>query len=67
MTQKAEDNRSASWMTAAFRGARARLDRSRTYHRALNELSALTDGELRELGLSREMIRPVAQQAAHAA
>ncbi len=67
MKQTAEDSRSTRWMTAAFRGARVRLDRSRAYRQALSELSALTDGELRDMGLSRKMIRSVAQQAAQTA
>ena len=57
------DNR----VSAALRGARSLMNRSRMFRQVRDELSALTDAELNELGLSRKMIRPVARQAAQAA
>ncbi len=58
---------SANRFVTALRGATAKLGQSRKFRRTLSDLSALTDAELKTLGLSREMIRPLAQQAAKAA
>ena len=42
-----------------------RLSRYRMYRRTLNELSALSDRELADLGLSRSGLRRMAYQAAY--
>ena len=59
--------------TSTFRGrlaarissARADLGRWRLYRRTLEELSALNDRDLADLGLSRSMIRGIAIEAAY--
>ena len=44
---------------------RARLARRRTFRRTFDELAALSDRELADLGLHRTEIRRVAYQAAY--
>ncbi len=58
---------SANRFVVAFRGATARLGQVRKFRQTLSDLYALTDAELKSLGLSRDMIRPVAWQTAKAA
>ena len=48
-----------------FDGLRARRARRRVYRTTFHELSALSNRELADLGLSRTEIRRVAYQAAH--
>ncbi|CTQ32023.1 DUF1127 domain-containing protein [Jannaschia rubra] len=45
--------------------ARIGLGNWRTYRRTLNELSALSNRDLADLGLSRSMIRAIALEAAY--
>ena len=54
-------------VSAALGSAMSLVNRERTFRKVRNDLSALTDTELNELGLSRNMIRPLARQAARAA
>ena len=42
-----------------------RLRKARAFRRAYNELAALPDSQLRDMGLNRSMIRRVAYQAAY--
>ena len=44
---------------------RAALERRRVYRQTLNELLALSDRELADLGLHRSQLRSIAWQAAH--
>ncbi|GHE02762.1 hypothetical protein U879_18155 [Defluviimonas sp. 20V17] len=44
---------------------RAALERRRIYRTTLNELSALSDRDLADLGLHRSMIRRIALEAAN--
>ena len=44
---------------------RARLARRKVYRQTVNELSALSDRELADLGLNRSEIRRIAYQAAY--
>lgn len=43
---------------------RARIAQARVYRQTVNRLSALSEAELSELGLSGSMIRPVARRTA---
>ena len=52
-------------ISARMAAARADLGRWRVYRRTLDELSALDDRDLADLGLSRSMIRGVAIEAAY--
>lgn len=52
---------------ARFGSLRARYARYRLYRRTLNELSALGDRDLADLGLHRSMLRRAAYQAAYEA
>ena len=51
--------------TGRIAAARANHAKWRTYHRTLNELSALSDRDLADLGLDRSGIRAVAHEAAY--
>ncbi|MDV4146067.1 MULTISPECIES: DUF1127 domain-containing protein [Shimia] len=42
-----------------------RLRKARAFSRAYNELAALPDAQLRDMGLNRSMIRRIAYQAAY--
>ncbi len=42
-----------------------RVQRYKTYRRTLDELEALSDREIADLGLSRSMLRAVAYKAAY--
>jgi uncharacterized protein YjiS (DUF1127 family) len=48
-------------------GLRARIERTRVYHRTLAELNALNDRELADIGVSRLELREIARDAAQAA
>lgn len=50
--------------TAMIASLRTRFERYRLYRRTVGELSALSNRELADLGLSRAMIRGLARQAA---
>ncbi|SDJ93950.1 DUF1127 domain-containing protein [Aliiruegeria lutimaris] len=58
---------SGNRFSTALRGATGWLGKARKFRQTRSELSALTDAELNKLGLSRDMIRPLAWQAAKAA
>lgn len=49
---------------ALIETAKTRFARYRMYRQTVNELSALSDRELADLGLQRSMIRRLAMQAA---
>ncbi|MDA7965638.1 DUF1127 domain-containing protein [Ruegeria sp.] len=53
----------ANGLTALFEAAKTRFARYRIYRHTVNELSALSDRELADLGLHRSMIRQLAQRA----
>ena len=69
MTENAKASGRATVLktVSAMMDGRGRFGRALAYRRKLAELSALSDRELREMGLSRAMLRPVARQAAQAA
>lgn len=50
-------------IAALFVSAKDRLTRRRQFNQIVRELNALGDRELKEMGLSRRMIRRVAHQA----
>jgi len=52
-------------MPAFVETLREGIARRRLYRRTLSELSALSNGELADLGLNRSMLRRVAWQAAY--
>jgi len=54
----------ANGLSALFEAARTRFARYRMYRQTVNELSALSNRELADLGLHRSMIRRLAMQAA---
>ena len=45
---------------------RTRIAQARVYHQTVSSLTALSDRDLRDLGLSRAMIRSIAKEAAKA-
>lgn len=49
---------------ALFTAAQEALGRRRVYRQTLNELNALTDRELADLGIARSMISRIAIEAA---
>lgn len=46
-------------------GWRSRAAQWRTYNKTVNELSALSDRDLADIGLNRSMIPDVARETAH--
>ena len=52
-------------LAARLHALRADYAKWRTYRRTLEELSALSNRDLNDLGLSRSMIREVALEAAY--
>lgn len=64
-TQGAAQNGLLSRLDAILIDIRARLARRRIFNRTFRELSALSERELADLGLSRSMIRRLAWQAAY--
>lgn len=56
-----------SGLTALIEDLKIRFKRHRLYRQTLNELSALSDRDLADLGLARGAIRNVAMQAAREA
>jgi uncharacterized protein YjiS (DUF1127 family) len=52
-------------LAATWQGLSERLARHRLYRQTLNELSALSDRELADLGLHRAQIADVAADAAY--
>ena len=54
-------------LTNLFGAARTRFAQYRVYRQTVRELSALSDRNLADLGLSRSMIRSVARETAYAA
>lgn len=60
-------NSVTNWMDLSFISTiklnlSERLERRRLYKQTINELSSLTDRELHDIGLSRSMIRSVAEE-----
>ena len=56
---------SGTTITNPLDGLRARYARYQLYRATVNELSALSDRALADLGLSRSMIKPIAREAAY--
>lgn len=54
-----------AWVADTFATLRTAYERSRTYARTYNELSALSSRELADLGISRSMITRLAYEAAY--
>lgn len=52
-------------LTARLHGVRADYAKWRIYRTTVNELSALTNRDLADLGLSRSMISSIAYEAAY--
>ena len=63
-TQVALKGTAAFGFAALIETAKTRFARYRMYRRTVNELSALSDRDLADLGLQRSMIRRLAMQAA---
>ncbi|WP_164657947.1 DUF1127 domain-containing protein [Tropicibacter sp. Alg240-R139] len=51
-----------SGFSSLIEAAKTRYIRNRMYRRTVNELSALSEHELADLGLHRSMIKRIAQQ-----
>lgn len=64
-THTAVKNAPAFGFGAVLENAKTRFVRYRMYRQTVNELSALSNHELADLGLHRSMIRRVALQAAN--
>ncbi len=62
-TQTALKGAPAFGVAALVETAKTRFARYRLYRQTVNELSALSNRELADLGLHRSMIRQLAQQA----
>lgn len=58
---------SSNWFFSAFEAFRARSEQRKVYRNTVRELSALTDRDLADLGLSRSMIKSIAHEAAFGA
>ena len=52
-------------LVARLEAARENWGKWRVYRKTVNELSALSDRDLNDLGLSRSMIRGIALEAAY--
>ena len=52
-------------ISALFAELGERTRKARAFNRAYNELAALPDAQLRDMGLNRSMIRRVAYQAVY--
>jgi len=52
-------------LTAFVANTRSRMAQYSTFRRTRDELNALTDRELADLGINRTMIREIAQEAAY--
>lgn len=52
-------------LATAYHTIADRIAKYRTYHRTLNELQALGDRELTDLGLNRSMLRSIAYETAY--
>ncbi len=63
-TQTALKGTSGFGIAALIETAKTRFVRYRVYRQTVNELSALSNRELADLGLHRSIIRRVAMQAA---
>ena len=55
---------SRNWAMSLIDGVRTRIEQIRVYRQTVRALSELSDRDLRDLGLSRAMIRSVAKEAA---
>ena len=54
-------------MWASLKTAREQASQRRAFRRTLEELSALSDRELDDMGIHRSMIREIAREAAYKA
>ncbi len=54
-----------TWFSGAIEQAKTRYRQYRKFRHTLAELQALSDRELRDIGLSRTMARAVAREAAY--
>lgn len=52
-------------LLALFANAKTRMAQYRTFRRTMNELNALTDRELADLGINRSMIHSISHDAAY--
>ena len=55
------------WLRQVTEAARDTLERRRVYRRTVSELSALSNRDLGDLGISRSMIRGLAKETAYGA
>ena len=53
------------FVTRVLAGLAERLERRATYRKCMDELAALSNHELRDLGLNRSMIRSLAYEEAY--
>ncbi len=62
---RAASDQSPRWFSDLMASFKHRQEQRRAYIETLGQLSAMTDSELADIGLSRLMIRDVAMQAAY--
>jgi uncharacterized protein YjiS (DUF1127 family) len=62
---RAVQTSAADRITGLFAGFSAALQRRRVYNQTLNELRALSNRELADLGIARAMIASIAREAAY--
>lgn len=65
MSSNIQSHRSANRLSGFVGAVSQRYTRYKTYRTTLDELEALSDRDLADLGIARSMIRSIAYQAAY--
>ena len=65
MSSEIQGHRSANRLSGLMGALSARYTRYKTYRVTLDELEALSDRDLADLGIARSMIRSIAYKAAY--